>query len=186
QLSDDDLAILRIFALKVHSHMTAKTFEKLPYAFPTAPPPSWNITQSRVAALSGVEPVLYNCCVNSCCCYIGPNAEYDNCPYCNEPRYDTNGKPRQHYTYVPLIPRLVAMFQNKDMSEKMQYRSCDHVYDPNIITDIFDGFVYRNLLHRHVSVEDHQYPHTYFSDPRDIALGMATDGFAPFRKQKTT
>ena len=26
----------------------------------------------------------------------------------------------------------------------------------------------------------------YFSDPRDIALGLSTDGFAPFRQRKMT
>jgi hypothetical protein len=33
-ISASDMAILRAFALKVESHMTDKTFAKLPYAFP--------------------------------------------------------------------------------------------------------------------------------------------------------
>ncbi|KIJ60586.1 hypothetical protein HYDPIDRAFT_63201, partial [Hydnomerulius pinastri MD-312] len=185
-LSDEDLAILRAFALKVQSHMTMKTYEMLPFAFPTAPPPSWKSTQTRAATLSGVEPVLYDCCVNSCCCYVGPNADYDHCPYCNEPRLDARGKPRQQYTYVPLIPRLVGMFRNKEMAEKMTYRANHHHHTPDIFTDIFDGSVYQDLLRQKVRANNQNFSHHYFDDPCDIALGLATDGFAPFRKRKTT
>ena len=28
--------------------------------------------------------------------------------------------------------------------------------------------------------------HEYFSGPRDIALGLSTDGFAPFKRHKST
>ena len=52
--------------------------------------------------------------------------------------------------------------------------------------DIFDGLHYRSLLTERVVVGDRMLPHKYFSDHRDIALGFATDGFTPFKKQKQT
>jgi Transposase family tnp2 len=52
--------------------------------------------------------------------------------------------------------------------------------------DIFNGLHYRSLLGERVVVGDQTLPHNYFSDRRDIALGFATDGFAPFKKRKHT
>jgi hypothetical protein len=53
-------------------------------------------------------------------------------------------------------------------------------------TDIFDGLHYRLLLEERVVTGDRTFPHNYFSDHRDIALGFATDGFAPFKRRKLT
>jgi len=52
--------------------------------------------------------------------------------------------------------------------------------------DIFDGLHYHSLLREHVVVGDRRLPHNYFSDHCDIALRFATDGFAPFKRQKHT
>jgi len=57
---------------------------------------------------------------------------------------------------------------------------------PGTTTDIFDGLHYRSLLGERVVVRDQTLTHHYFSDHRDIALGFATDGFTPFKKQKHT
>jgi hypothetical protein len=122
--------------------MSAKTFAMLQYAFPTNPPPSLRTTRTQVSALSGVDPVLYDCCVNSCCCFVGPHASAAQCPFCQEAHYDTNRKARSQFTYIPLIARLVALYSNAEISRKMQYRS-EHNSQPGIVTDIFDGSVYR-------------------------------------------
>ena len=55
-----------------------------------------------------------------------------------------------------------------------------------MITDIFDGLHYRSLLRECVVVEGQTYPHNYFLNHCDFALGFATDGFAPFKKWKHT
>ncbi|KIJ59347.1 hypothetical protein HYDPIDRAFT_45908, partial [Hydnomerulius pinastri MD-312] len=97
-------------------------------------------------------------------CYVGPNAEYDTCPFCNEPRRNARGEPRQQYTYIPLIPRLVAMYRNKEMATKIKYRAEDHKHDPDVFTDIFDGSVYQDLLWDHVHVDNHNLSTHYFSN----------------------
>jgi hypothetical protein len=55
-----------------------------------------------------------------------------------------------------------------------------------MMTNIFDGLHYCSLLEEHVVVGDQILTHNYFSDSHDIALGFATDGFAPFKKRKHT
>ncbi|KAF8154332.1 hypothetical protein K438DRAFT_2077030 [Mycena galopus ATCC 62051] len=108
ELSDDDLAILRAFALKTEDNLTNATFDKLPFTFPDSYIPTLKVTKARIEFLAAFKPIPYDCCPNSCCCYVGPHAEENKCPYCNEPRFKSNGKARKTFTYVPLIPRLVA------------------------------------------------------------------------------
>jgi len=52
--------------------------------------------------------------------------------------------------------------------------------------DIFNRLHYRSLLGERVVAGDQCLAHHYFSDHRDIALGFATNGFAPFKKRKQT
>lgn len=184
-LSDGDKLILRAFALKIRKHLTDDTFDKLPFVFKSDPLPSWDEARSRISFLSGLNPILYDCCPNSCCCFVGPHASAEKCPYCDTPRRGSDGRTRKSFVYIPLIPRLTALFKNPDLSTKMKYRS-EHVHTPEMISDIFDGSIYRNLLDKRVVVDGQQLSHTYFSDPRDIALGLSTDGFAPFHHRKST
>ena len=72
------------------------------------------------------------------------------------------------------------MVANSNYAEKMQYRS-NHTHDPTKSTDTFDGTHYTSLLGKCVTVSNEQLPMWFFSDPRDIALGLSTDGFGPFK-----
>jgi len=185
EISDEDLSILRAFVLKIKSCMPTRTYSMLAHAFPKEPPPSLAHACTHVSALSGVKPTLFDCCINSCCCYISPYINDQNCSFCNEPRFDSWGRTCSQFTYVPLLPQLVALYRNPRMAEQMCYcASCE--YEPDWMSDIFDGHIYRDLCHTKIEVDGQQLPCNYFSDPHDIALRLSTDGFAPFRRQKTT
>ena len=54
------------------------------------------------------------------------------------------------------------------------------------ITDIWDGKLYRDLRNRHIKVKGSYLQAKYFSDSHDLALGLTTDGFSPWRKRKYT
>ncbi|KAL1720499.1 hypothetical protein EV715DRAFT_196732, partial [Schizophyllum commune] len=185
ELSDQDMALLRHFALKNTTEMTEETFAKLRYAFPEANVASYKVTRRRAAFLSQFQPVPYDCCVNSCCCYTGSYSNKRTCPFCNADRYDTNGKPRRRFTYLPLIPRLRTFYRNLGMIEKLRYR---HTFkaDPNVLQDVMDGTHYESLKGQHVTVDGQTFVHKYFEDEHDIALGLSTDGFAPFKRRKKT
>jgi hypothetical protein len=70
--------------------------------------------------------------------------------------------------------------------KEMGYRANEHVHIPGRTTDVFDGAHYRSLLGKRVVINGQEAPYTYFSDFRDIALGLATDGFGPFKHRKST
>ncbi|KAI0087702.1 hypothetical protein BDY19DRAFT_892183, partial [Irpex rosettiformis] len=184
-LTDEDLRYLRPFALKVDSHMPGNTFAKLPYAFPASSVPTWKACQQHAANLSGFNPQVYDCCINSCCCFVGVHADAMECTYCTSSRYDAHGKRRQEFVYLPIIPRLKTLFANAELSSKLRYRS-EHKHTADTIRDIFDSKIYRSLLGKKVVVSSKELVHTYFQDDRDLAVGVSTDGIAPFRHRQKT
>ena len=182
-LDESDLTLLRAYTLKVEDGITNATFNKLRFAFPQAPLDSIKSTEKRVQFLSGFQPVRYSCCISSCVCFTGPFETLQQCPKCKADRYKADGTtPRSYFEYLPIIPRLRAMVANSNYAEKMQYRS-NHTHDPTKVTDIFDGTHYRSLLGKFVTIGDEELPMWFFSDPRDIALGLSTDGFGPFKRR---
>jgi hypothetical protein len=76
------------------------------------------------------------------------------------------------------------MSANATHAKKMRYRA-EYVHEPGVIKDVFDGSHYQTLLKTVVPAGESN-PFFYFSDERDIALGLSTDGFGPFKKRKQT
>ncbi|KAI0326296.1 hypothetical protein GY45DRAFT_1224723, partial [Cubamyces sp. BRFM 1775] len=185
-VSQDDLQRLRQFAFMVDTQIPDSAFAKLPFVYPDAHIDSWKAIQSRVAQLSGITPELYDCCVNSCVCFTGPHAHLTACPHCNETRHRADGRPRARFMYIPLTPRLKALQGNKSSAQQMRYRADGHHHIPGTISDVMDASHYRTLLDQRVVVNDHELSHKFFDDPRDVALGVSTDGFAPHRRRKKT
>jgi hypothetical protein len=69
----------------------------------------------------------------------------------------------------------------------MQYRSqYESESTPGVVKDIFDSENYKTLKSKYVGIDNRLFGHRYFDDHRDIALGLSTDGFAPFNKRKST
>lgn len=189
KLTAFDRAICRAFSFKLQTNLTDKGFAKAPLAFSTEPElPTVSRIRSRVAYLAGFKPHRYDCCVNSCILYVGPHSDLTVCPHCNEDRYHSNGNPRKHFTYIPLIPRLVASYADPKQAELMAYRA-DHERNrqPHVTTDVFDGTEYQDLRQKCVEINgEESLGHKFFADDRDIALGLSTDGFAPFKRRKNT
>jgi hypothetical protein len=165
--------------------MTNDTFSKLAFAFPESTVASWKITKARAEFLATFRPVAYDCCISSCCCFVGPNSDLSHCPYCHEPRFNSKGRARRRFTYAPLIPRLKAFYQNKEFGQSMLYRS-KYQHDGTNLRDVMDGANYQRLRGSNVTINGQLRPYKYFEDHRDIALGLSTDGFCPFRKRKKT
>src|ERR1700733_14027341 len=77
------------------------------------------------------------------------------------------------------------MLVSSSYATKMQYWS-KHKADPTKITDIFDGTYYHSLWKMFITISDEELPTWFFSDPHDIALGLSTDGFGPFKRRTKT
>jgi hypothetical protein len=123
----------------------------------------------------------YNCCINSCCCFLGKYQDFNICPYCNEPRYNAHSDTKQVFCYTPLEPKLHGLFQSQDMATKVGYwAELEEDYDPNIVEDVFHGQNYCTLREAQL-VPGREY--CIFQNAEDIALGISTDGFTLFKRR---
>jgi hypothetical protein len=92
ELTDEELAYLRHYALKVETQMTNNTFSKLAFAFPGSTITFWKLTKAQAEFLATFRPVACDCCITSCCCFVGPNSDLMHCPYFHEPRFNSKGQ----------------------------------------------------------------------------------------------
>ena len=82
--------------------------------------------------------------------------------------------------------QLQTMMKDKTLAKQLKYRdtystaSCNN----NAIQDVFDCSVYQELLGKRVVVNGQTQEHTYFSDPRDVALGISLDGVTYFNRRQ--
>lgn len=141
------------------------------------------VVTRRLSILSGIKAQLYDCCVNSCVCYTLEFSLLDGCPYCKEPRRSSDGKPRRCFSYLPLIPRLQALFSNRAVRDDLDYRP-QYIYEASTIRDVFDASCYAQLQDTYVVADDKVLGHKFFSDDRDIAFGVCTDGFLLFGRHR--
>lgn len=177
---------VRTFNFQVDMLLPDTTYQKLPYAWPQLGTFTTLFKlHSRMTELSGVKARLYDCCMNSCICYTGKYTSLDTCSFCNEPRFNRNGKPRQTFKYIPFLPQLCARLSNCNHATELLYRA-DFEHRAKNIRDIFDASHYQGLLKTFVTVAGQYLGHKFFSDPRDIALGLSFDGFGPFKRRKHT
>jgi len=122
---------------------------------------------------------------NDCVLFRGEYENLDKCPICEESRWEhTNSEgtddvedggvkkkvPRKVLRYFPLISRLQRLYMNDTTSAYMRWHAEELVKDGKVRHPA------DSLAWKHV---DDTYPHFAF-DPRNVRLGLASDGFNPF------
>ncbi|KAG5220551.1 transposase family Tnp2 protein [Salix suchowensis] len=105
ELTDEELLLLRLFALKTEEGLTDRAYDRLKLVFPEVDIPSFKVVASRVAFLAEFKPVPYDCCINSCCCYVASYAKLTACPFCNEARYTAD---KHHESISTIFPLFLA------------------------------------------------------------------------------
>ncbi|CAN6692478.1 unnamed protein product [Malus baccata var. baccata] len=115
-------------------------------------------------------------CVNNCVLFYKKNKALDKCPVCNEPRFkmtshNRNTKiPQKVMRYLPLKPRLQRLYMSMHTATDMRWHKEGRVND-DVMRHPADGEAWKEF--------DRMYP-DFAADPRNIRLGLATDGFNPF------
>jgi hypothetical protein len=198
KLTQYEIAICRAYAFKMKEGVSDEGWTTLRCLYQHDQPdplPSLAASRRRINYLAGIQPRILDCCINSCLCYTGTYAEADQCHFCKEPRFRGDGKARKRFTYIPLIPRLLALFRSEEYAKKMMNR---HARDEENqkeaqkgwggmkSRDVFDGTHYQNLKGRPIRVLGETLPDSYFSNPHDVALGLCTDGVSPFKTRRVT
>ena len=126
-LHEYDIVICKAFAWFIQSGVSKRMFSAIPQGlsgFVNKDLPSAYILCARAKELAGIEPVRYDCCVNSHICFTGRYSSLDKCTHCNELRFsghNLHGKPRprRQFLYIPAIPRLCAFVKSVHMAKLM-------------------------------------------------------------------
>ncbi|CEL55918.1 hypothetical protein RSOLAG1IB_01930 [Rhizoctonia solani AG-1 IB] len=182
-ISTRDRTILQFLATRLCTHFSRQTYDDLRHgACSSLKIPSEFIAWRRLRILSDLETRTYDCCVNSCVCFLGKYRNLRSCPFCKEARFNLANAPRRLFRYSPLIPQLCALFQDPEMAEKLGYRAlCDKIREDGLIQDVFDSEHYLRLRKTLLHPEGNCY---FFDNPCDIALGVSTDGFTLFKRRR--
>ena len=169
---------IKAMALKIGNQLTRKAYQgiqKLTHGHMEIA--SEYVSGRILECTSGIRPQIYDCCANSCVCFIGEFESLTMCPLCEEPRYDERKKGRNRFRYIPIIPRLQAMSRNPRTIELLLYRFQRNV-DPNRIDDVWDGAILQGLINQNVTIDGQAQEYTYGELKTDIFVALTCDGIS--------
>jgi hypothetical protein len=178
-LSPEELTRMRLVAFSLKYGLCREAQEELA-RWPELNLPSAYRMEKELETLSGLEEDIYHCCINSCVLFTGEFEDCQACPICEEPRLDGRQKPRNVFRYLPLQPRLQALFKSPKMLDKLQYRKNLGPFT-DTYRDVFDSEHFRTLLQTKVVMDGTEYPHKIGEFDTDIFIGFGVDGVSLYR-----
>ncbi|KAF8749548.1 hypothetical protein RHS01_10035 [Rhizoctonia solani] len=172
-LKDEDIDKLSSFDLYVRYKPSEALFAKLIERYQPIDSPREhksllsNAYVPMLRTIGAISQPTSLLCQLLCCVHrlLGPPG---GLPSLSQSRFDSAGKPRNHFTSIPLIPQLCALFACPITSKKMRYR---HEYTNNngTIANIFDSLWYLELRDLFVVID-----------------GISMDGTCPFKRRNNT
>ncbi|XP_004305382.1 PREDICTED: uncharacterized protein LOC101300751 [Fragaria vesca subsp. vesca] len=179
-------AMIKLMHCKVDNHWSNKSFTTLMetlYAFCPKPnniPKSFDEAKKMLKKLGlGYEKI--DVCQNDCVLFYKGNATKVKCPECGADRYkpspsSEDGKkgkniPHKVLRYFPLKPRLERLFMSRHIATEMRWHKRKRADQNGVMRHPADSIAWKEF--------DKMYP-DFAMDPRNVRLGLATDGFTPF------
>ncbi|XP_073102509.1 uncharacterized protein [Elaeis guineensis] len=180
--------IVRLLHLKVLSGWTDKSFtlllELLNDAFPEGVClPNSYYQANKITTDLGFTYETWDACPNNCMLFRGKDEGHDKCQICQSSRYkqfteDSNDDTTKNnqiaakqVRYFPLKPRLQKFFMSSKTAELMRWHEKERIKD-GVQRHPADSIAWRTFDERNPS---------FAADCRNIRLGLAADGFNPFR-----
>src|SRR6266498_3854687 len=166
---------LKLLYLKSLYNFTESAYDDIMKIFTTNNLSLYKI-KKYLKDITGLVPVFYDMCENSCICYTGQYETYQNYPICESTRLDIRGKAKKIMLYLLIKDRLQIQFNDENRAKELLYH---HEYiinkhnDNNDLDNIFDGKIYKELVEENI-----------FNDKRNIAFTASCDRYQIF-KQKT-
>jgi hypothetical protein len=155
-------------------------------AFPGAHLPSSFTATKNIIKNLGLDYQKIHACPNSCMLYWGENTNKENCVNCGVSRWViiekkgttdddwvkvTHKVPAKVMRYFPLKPRLQRLFMCKEVSKLMTWHAVGRQKDGKLRHPA-DAEAWKTM--------DADYP-DFPSENRNVSLGVASDGFNPYR-----
>ncbi|XP_074301497.1 uncharacterized protein LOC141632891 [Silene latifolia] len=141
-----------------------------------------NYTESRnIVKDLGLHYIKIYACPNDCMLFWKENEQADECLEChtskwkpceeNQSQKKTRKIPAKVLWYFPLKPRLQRVYMCSKTAEFMTWHADERPKD-GYLRHPADGLAWQKF--------DSLYP-SFASEPRNVRLGLASDGFNPFR-----
>lgn len=179
--------LVKLLHTKVVSSWTNKSFTILLQILNDFLPkghlmPSSYYEAKRMLRELGLGWYPIHACINDCVLFRKELKDKDECPECKESRYknaDGTGKkvPRKVLRHFPLTPRLRRLYLSRKTARDMRWHKEKLVPEDNLLRHPADAIAWRNF--------DETYP-LFAQDPRNVRLGLASDGFNPFGNMSTS
>jgi len=170
--------LLKLFQIKVMCKGTTKLMTEVLslidelLGHPENYPKSWYDAKRQIACL-GLTYDKIHACPNDCILYRGDKENSSICPQCGENRYRGNRmKPAKVLRYFPLIPRLQRLFQSEMTAKWMTWHK-EGKSDDGYLRHPTDSAEWKNFDERYSE---------FAAEPRNVRLGIASDGFNPFKR----
>lgn len=142
--------------------MTRNSQEKLVSFFDRYHPdlalPSIYRVNKRLEKRSGLKPIWYHCCINSCMAFTGEYADFTHCKICKEARYHAQLsrkrelKPRKKWLFFPVAPRLLKQFRDPEKATYLSTYRAQFDVPKDAFTDIFSGDLYQSFHRRELQL----------------------------------
>lgn len=180
--------LLKLYKDKCTYGTSKESFTAQLRLFAETLPASSNIPTSYYQAKEiikslGLDYVKIHACSNDCMLYYGDRENQESCHICKKSRWVTSKKKGvlgQHddgkkkaakvFRYFPLIPRLQRMYATEKTSKDMRWHGEERTIDGKL-RHPSDAQSWKDF--------DKEFS-GFASDPRNICLGLSSDGFNPF------
>lgn len=156
--------------------------------------PDRSYAAKKILCPMGMEMEKIHACPNDCMLYRGDEDEKrDSCRVCNAPRFTTKDEnievgaedvknvkkktPAKVMWYLPIIPRLQRLFANKVDAQNLTWHADRMKPDDDVIRHTSDGDQWKKI--------DELFP-TFGNEPRNVRLGLSTDGMNPYGDLSST
>ncbi|XP_062086893.1 uncharacterized protein LOC133793596 [Humulus lupulus] len=174
--------LAKLLHLKVRGKIPNKIFDELlkllKLAFPKGNkiPSTYYEAKKRLQKLGlGYESI--HVCEHDCCLFYKEHSTKETCPICGSSRWispeKTDGKkvPHKVMRYFPLTPRLKRLYSSRLTAKQMLWHYTGKSKDDGIMRHPVDGLAWKDFDAKHPD---------FASEPRNVRLGLAADGFNPF------
>ncbi|XP_014522516.1 uncharacterized protein LOC106779013 [Vigna radiata var. radiata] len=178
-------AILKLFNVKARNGWSDKSFTELlelvsDILLEGNTIPTSNFDAKKILCLMGMEYKKIHACPNDCVLYRKEYEKLHQCPHCGLSRYKQKdgdfeddvrmGVPAKVLWYLPIIPRFKRLFANVKDAKLIRWHADERKRDGQIRHPA-DCSQWKTI--------DSMFPY-FGNDPRNLRLGLATDGMNPY------
>ena len=147
--------------------------------------PKTEYEATKILRRLGLAYNMIHACPNGCCLFKGELEDSEQCPVCESDRFRRSGRSRvptlilRHFL---LIPQLQRMFSSRKLSKLNVWHHLNKSVDGKM-RHTADSPQWNFV---HTELEPEAGDHAFGRDPRDIHLGLATDGMNPYSEKRST